>query len=259
MTVMATTGGSLGRASRAAALRAARSLADELAEVVRALAGDDALGHDTVLGRLLAGEGAPEDLLRLGLPVPGCRLLVVDVPANETALAEVRSTRLPHAWHEEDLVVLVPQRRALTALAHRLSRVAAGARAGASSVLNDPSDLPAALEEARRVRAVTGAALSFADAEWKALAMARLSKDVGRALPMHSPLHELAQLRLDFLGSLSTWLRCNGDVAAAARANGLHPNTLRYRLRSIEKQVGIDLGDHETRLLARLFLGLQDG
>jgi DNA-binding PucR family transcriptional regulator len=56
--------------------------------------------------------------------------------------------------------------------------------------------------------------------------------------------------------SVETYLRRFGDVRAAASELGVHPNTLRYRLRRAEELVGIALGDPESRLLVELQLAV---
>lgn len=52
--------------------------------------------------------------------------------------------------------------------------------------------------------------------------------------------------------TLRAYLECWGDVAATARALGLHANTLRYRVRRLEQLSGLDLADPDERLVAEL-------
>ena len=54
--------------------------------------------------------------------------------------------------------------------------------------------------------------------------------------------------------TLRAWLDAFGDVAAAAAAMFVHPNTFRYRLRRLTEVSGIDLGDPEQRFAAMLQL-----
>jgi DNA-binding PucR family transcriptional regulator len=54
--------------------------------------------------------------------------------------------------------------------------------------------------------------------------------------------------------TLEAWLEAFGDVAAAAAALYIHPNTLRYRLRRITELSGLDLTDPEQRFAAMLQL-----
>ncbi len=54
--------------------------------------------------------------------------------------------------------------------------------------------------------------------------------------------------------TLRAYLDSFGDVAAAAGALRVHPNTVRYRVRRIEKLLSTSLGDPEVRLLFSLTL-----
>lgn len=54
--------------------------------------------------------------------------------------------------------------------------------------------------------------------------------------------------------TLRTYLDAFGDIAAAARALQVHPNTVRYRVRRIEKVLSTSLADPEVRLLFSLGL-----
>lgn len=54
--------------------------------------------------------------------------------------------------------------------------------------------------------------------------------------------------------TLEAWLDSFGDVAVAAAALYVHPNTLRYRLRRVAEVGGIDLADPEARFAAMLQL-----
>lgn len=55
--------------------------------------------------------------------------------------------------------------------------------------------------------------------------------------------------------TLGVYLDCFGDIAAAAADLHVHPNTVRYRVRRIEKVLGSSLGDADDRLV--LALGLR--
>jgi DNA-binding PucR family transcriptional regulator len=57
--------------------------------------------------------------------------------------------------------------------------------------------------------------------------------------------------------TLRSYLDCWGDSAAAARRVGVHPNTLRYRLRRLVELSGLDLGDPDERLVTELQLRLR--
>jgi DNA-binding PucR family transcriptional regulator len=57
--------------------------------------------------------------------------------------------------------------------------------------------------------------------------------------------------------TLRSYLDCWGDSAAAARRVGVHPNTLRYRLRRLVELSGLDLEDPDERLVTELQLRLR--
>ena len=52
--------------------------------------------------------------------------------------------------------------------------------------------------------------------------------------------------------TLCAYLDCWGDVAATARRLGLHPNSLRYRVRRLVELSGLDLDDPDERFVAEL-------
>jgi hypothetical protein len=56
--------------------------------------------------------------------------------------------------------------------------------------------------------------------------------------------------------TLRAYLDCSGNVAAAAERLGVHPNTLRYRVRRAVELSGLDLGDADERLVTELQLRL---
>ncbi|WP_457099673.1 PucR family transcriptional regulator [Microbacterium sp. P5_E9] len=56
------------------------------------------------------------------------------------------------------------------------------------------------------------------------------------------------------LETLEAWLDSFGDVASAAAATFVHPNTLRYRLRRLAEVSGLELADPEQRFAAMLEL-----
>ncbi|MFE9250087.1 PucR family transcriptional regulator [Streptomyces sp. NPDC007088] len=72
--------------------------------------------------------------------------------------------------------------------------------------------------------------------------------------PVRELLAHDAAHRTDLAGTLAAYLDRFGDVPATARLLGVHPNTLRYRLRRLSDLFGLDLTDPDTRLLADLGL-----
>jgi hypothetical protein len=63
-----------------------------------------------------------------------------------------------------------------------------------------------------------------------------------------------ARHRTHLVETLRAWLDAFGDVAAAAAALYVHPNTFRYRLRRLAEIGGLDLTDPEARFAAMLQL-----
>ncbi|MGP3977757.1 PucR family transcriptional regulator [Streptomyces sp. 8N114] len=99
----------------------------------------------------------------------------------------------------------------------------------------DETDVRAALDALRAVRAVAG-----------------LTPQVNG--PVRELLAHDEQHRTDLAQTLAAYLSRFGDVAGTARQLGIHPNTLRYRLRRLRSHFGLDLDDPDVRLLAELGL-----
>ncbi|MFE0877593.1 PucR family transcriptional regulator [Streptomyces smyrnaeus] len=99
----------------------------------------------------------------------------------------------------------------------------------------DETDVRAALDALRAVRAV-----------------AELTPQVDG--PVRELLAYDQQHRTDLAQTLSAYLSSFGDVASTARQLGIHPNTLRYRLRRLRSHFGLELDDPDVRLLAELGL-----
>jgi hypothetical protein len=76
--------------------------------------------------------------------------------------------------------------------------------------------------------------------------------------PVHRLVAHDAEHGTAFRATLSAYLAAFGDVATAAAALTVHPNTLRYRLRRIRELFDLDLGDPAARLLADVGLRLAD-
>lgn len=99
----------------------------------------------------------------------------------------------------------------------------------------DSADVRAALDALRAVHAV-----------------AELAPPVGG--PVRDLLAHDAEHRTDLAPTLAAYLSRFGDVAGTARLLGIHPNTLRYRLRRLRTHFSLDLTDPDVRLLAELEL-----
>jgi DNA-binding PucR family transcriptional regulator len=61
-----------------------------------------------------------------------------------------------------------------------------------------------------------------------------------------------------YAATLRAYLDAFGNIPAAARRAGVHPNTFRYRLRRLIELAGLRLEDPEERIVAALQLRMQD-
>jgi hypothetical protein len=240
-------------------------IAEELLAAVRG-------GHDTSpLLRLASGRGKPHDAAQLSCPVKDSRLLWANL-ADREASQILGRVDFPTGVHAEPdgshaVVALVreyprqyPAAQA-EATARRLMQQVPDATFGISSVLTDAQDLPGAFAEARAAsQLATSAACHVvrADERWAEVAALRLEASLSSALPLDNPLRRLhdydAKTQSSLLVSVQAWLRCNGDVTAAATTLHLHHNTLRYRLRRAQAVSGLDLQDPRARALLQLVL-----
>jgi DNA-binding PucR family transcriptional regulator len=67
-------------------------------------------------------------------------------------------------------------------------------------------------------------------------------------------IRELRQREPLLATTLQTYLDCFGDVATAAAELQVHPNTIRYRIRRLERLLDTSVNDPDTRLLLGLSL-----
>ncbi|WP_158239694.1 PucR family transcriptional regulator [Streptomyces carminius] len=145
----------------------------------------------------------------------------------------------------------------------------ADVRIGLGEVVAEPAELPESrrsAEDALRALLAPGESRTVARvdqmAERVALSRVRDALD-GLPLPPRTPVARLTALDDGNGGTMVATLRAYldhfGDVSAASRALGVHPNSLRYRLRRITEVSGLDLADPDARLLAHLQLRLLGG
>ncbi|MGR6915486.1 PucR family transcriptional regulator [[Actinomadura] parvosata] len=152
-------------------------------------------------------------------------------------------------------------RRWISALCAELPahvRVAAGIGAPAEA-----AELPAGRQEADECLALhesrPGDVPPAYDESWDDILLRRLRAAVrtGRT-PARGPVSTL--LRHDarhgtrFVATLRAWLECQGDPVPAAERLGVHPNTVRNRLRKIGELTPLDLGDARQRLAMTIML-----
>jgi sugar diacid utilization regulator len=78
-------------------------------------------------------------------------------------------------------------------------------------------------------------------------------------LTVNNPLASLTDHDLSngsqFMLSLAAWLHTNQDARRASQALGVHPNTLRYRIKRAADLAGLELADPAHRLVTQLVTG----
>ncbi|MFH8800882.1 PucR family transcriptional regulator [Streptomyces sp. NPDC017936] len=192
----------------------------------------------------------------LGLPERGPYAVVAaaadspgvePLPGLESAL---REARLASAWR-----LLPDQQIGLIALAAPDAEAVAlrllkrtGARLGVSPRFPSLHDTPQALRFARLALAgLPGSAPGVARFDDDPLAMLVAAAPAEAAHLMNvvlKPVLELPGLeRARLLDTLENWFAAGGSAATTAERLYVHPNTVRYRLRRVEKLTGLSLTD----------------
>ncbi|MCD2191392.1 PucR family transcriptional regulator [Actinomycetospora soli] len=131
----------------------------------------------------------------------------------------------------------------------------------------DPTTLPASRREADEALALHVAhpdAPPFAyDESWDRILLRRLRAVAsdGR-VPERGPAVELrrhdAEHGTRYIATLRAWLAAHGDVLEAATALGVHPNTVRYRLRKMSTATHLAMDRPEQRLAMFIALAATD-
>ncbi|MFE7719418.1 PucR family transcriptional regulator [Nocardia rhizosphaerihabitans] len=191
----------------------------------------------------------------LGLPPRGRYVVVAAevtvagreaLPGIETTL---RQARITSAWRlqpdQQVGVLALPGNRESAALAalrkHR-------ARIGMSPPYESLTDTPQALHFARlALVGLAGRASGVARFDDNPLGMVVAAAPLEAAHMVDVRLREVLTLphdeRLRLLDTLETWFAAGGSAATTGERLYLHANTVRYRLRRIEKLTGRSLGD----------------
>ncbi|MBV2364201.1 PucR family transcriptional regulator [Streptomonospora nanhaiensis] len=133
--------------------------------------------------------------------------------------------------------------------------------------IGGPADLPR-LPDSRReadeslnLHSTLGAgapAVAY-DESWDAVLLhrLRLASTSGRR-PAEGPAAELARHDAErgtrYVPTLRAWLRAQGDPNEAARALGVHPNTVRHRMRRMAELADLRLADHGARFALAIAL-----
>ena len=135
--------------------------------------------------------------------------------------------------------------------------------AGIGSLVRSLSDVPASRQEADHVLNVLRerpGPLAADIEEERARVVLRLLTDLARDRPQLRT-GRLARLAAqdaakgtDWIPTLRAYFDAFGDMAAAAAAVGVHPNTFRYRLRRMDQVFALNLDDPDERLVLELQL-----
>ncbi|GAA3573410.1 helix-turn-helix domain-containing protein [Amycolatopsis ultiminotia] len=142
-------------------------------------------------------------------------------------------------------------------------KVVAGVGAAATT-----AELPASRREADEclalhdARAVPETAIAY-DESWDDILVLRLraAAAAGRA-PTRGPISDLARHdtahATSYVATLRAWLETQGDLTQAAERLGVHPNTIRYRLRKMAEVTNLQLDQPGKRLAMIIELAVSD-
>jgi sugar diacid utilization regulator len=267
---------------------------DELAELIRRLVAtaeaagirvrtewdDDAVGRSTeqsALIQLVGGSATLADEQAIGFPVKDSRLLVVRASGSASTHRQLAAIR-----NEPSLVAANLGAARIVALIRNAPRRAGDDRSlfkarqiatlacrfdpstgvGITTRLTDARQLPAALADADHAAVIAardGRGVVCVDEMWAHITLERLESRLSECLTVNNPLHALVardgETGSEFIHTLVTWLSANQDTRRTADELGVHPNTLRYRLKRASELAGLDLDDARPRFVAQLFAG----
>lgn len=140
-----------------------------------------------------------------------------------------------------------------------LARAGAPGRIAGSRPRSDSRELPAARREAAEALAAVcslGYPVASYEEVWDTVVLRRACAAVSAVeherlrILRDSDRHGAQQLA----STLRVWLECGGDIRETAALMHLHPNTVRHRLKKIDRLVGRDLQTHTQRLAAWILL-----
>lgn len=137
-------------------------------------------------------------------------------------------------------------------------------RAAVAGTSTDPMELPTMRREVDDILRVTTAqpdlppVANLAAVHARVL-LAHIADELAREPRLRHPGVETMvaydlEHRTDYTESLTAWLDAVGDIAAAAQRLGIHPNTLRYRLRRATELFDVSMDNPDDRLAAWLQL-----
>jgi GAF domain-containing protein len=229
--------------------------AERLRQLLDVAAAGPALMESVLQGRILDDWTLWETANRLRLPSHGpFAVIAADVPAPDSpALPDVtsklRSLDVYSAWQMlPDLqvgIIHVKSDQQLDRILALLARIATS-RVGVSNRFDDLRDAPQALHVAKvtlRGRADHGSMVTIFDGSM--LATAAVSAPTVMLKSVRSVLDGFDDLgvaeRELLYETFRVWQESDASLNAAAEALVCHPNTVRYRLRRIEKRTGRSL------------------
>lgn len=230
------------------------------AEAQAAQAGSLLRRREELLMLLLTEPPAPAAAIEAaavdaGWRVPQRIAMVAVTPGAASRVARRLSGDALHGGNDESGYVAVPEPGALTA-----ELAAAARRYDAAAGLGPSLPLAEAPRSARWALLALGQAspgeMVEAEAHLADLALAA-SPDIVRALRDRAlaPLDgETATSRARLESTLMAWLRHRGAQAAVAAELGVHPQTVRYRLRRLRELFGAALEDPDRRFALELAL-----
>jgi DNA-binding PucR family transcriptional regulator len=218
----------------------------------------------------------PQVARELGI-IDGGQVTVVGFAAAGTAPARLdevlalSATAFHHdaqvATHDARVYVVFPRTgRAVTSwvrgtvgalrseLGLRLRAVIAAGTAGLGTAAAARVEVDRVLDSAARHPAAIAEVTSLAEARTTVLLDEILTLIGTDARLVDSRLTGLRRTDPVLTDTLRVYLDSFGDIAAAAGHLHVHPNTVRYRVRRIEKLLDISLSDPDTRLLLELGL-----
>jgi DNA-binding PucR family transcriptional regulator len=228
-------------------------------------------------------DGEPADVAaiarELGLPTDGAAALIgwdtPDAGARHPRLADVLALSASAfrrdaqvASRGSRIYVLLPQTQARsvtswvrgtigalrTELGVELRAAIAAPVAGLAEVGAARTEIDRVLDSAERHPVSIGQVTSLAEARTTVL-LDEIVTLVGTEKRLADPrIRELRARDPVLAETLRIYLDSFGDIGAAARALHVHPNTVRYRVRRIEKLLSTSLSDPEVRLLFSLGL-----
>lgn len=163
-------------------------------------------------------------------------------------LPQVTSSRSLHSWVRGTVAAL------RTELGAQLRAVIATPIAGLAAVAAARSEVDRVLDSAARHPVSIGQVTSLAEARTTVL-LDEIVTMIGNHPRLVDPrIGELRERDPALVETLRVYLDSFGDVATAAHALRVHPNTVRYRIRRIEQLLATSLANPEVRLVFSLGL-----